>query len=231
MQIVILCGGLATHLRPITEKIPKSMIEITGKPFLEHQLELLKKNGVFDIILCIGYKGAKIKKYFGDGKRFGVRIKYSKEKEKLLGTGGALKKAKNLLNDVFLVMYGDSYLPFDFGAAINYFKKFEKLGLMVVFRNRNRYEKSNVLVEGNLVKRYDKENQTKEMEYIDYGLSIFRKKALKFLSKDTFCDLSHLHKALIKKEQLLAFESEVRFYTIGSFQELEEFKKYIKNNL
>lgn len=231
MQIVILCGGLATHLRPLTEKIPKSMVKIEEKPFLEHQLELLKKNGIFDIILCTGYRGAKIENYFGDGKEFGVRIRYSKEKEKLLGTGGALKKAENLLNNSFMVMYGDSYLPFDFRAAMDYFNKFEKLGLMTVYRNQNRYQKSNILVEDNLVKRYDKENPMKEMEYIDYGVSIFRKKALEFLPENTLCDLSQLHKALIKRNQLLAFESKVRFYTIGSFQELEEFKKYIKNNL
>lgn len=228
MQIVILCGGLATHLRPLTEKIPKSMVKIGEKPFLEHQLELLKKNNISDIILCIGYKGKEIENYFGEGKKFGVKIRYSKEKEKLLGTGGALKKAENLLNDVFLVMYGDSYLPFDFRAAIDYFNKFDKFSLMTVYRNQNRYQKSNILVEDNLVKRYDKENPTKEMEYIDYGVSIFRKKALKFIPTNQVCDLSQLHKALIKRNQLLAFESKVRFYTIGSFKELEEFKKYIK---
>jgi len=231
MQIVILCGGIATRLWPLTEKIPKSMIKIGEKPFLEHQLELLKKNGISDIIFCIGYRGAKIESYFGNGKKFGVRIKYSREKEKLLGTGGALKNAENLLNNVFMVMYGDSYLPFDFRAAINYFKKFAKLGLMVVYRNRNKYEKSNILIEDNLVKQYDKEKPMKEMEYIDYGVSIFKKKALKFLSENTPCDLSQLHQALIKRNQLLAFESKVRFYTIGSFEELEEFKNYIKNNL
>ena len=107
MQIVILCGGKATRLYPLTKKIPKSMMRFEGKPFLEQQLDLLKKNRIFDIVLCVGYKAEQIKKYFGDGKNFGVEIKYSSDKKKLLGTGGALKKAENLLEDSFLVMWGD----------------------------------------------------------------------------------------------------------------------------
>lgn len=229
MQIVILCGGLATRLRPLTEKIPKSMVEIEGKPFLEHQLKLLKKNGISDMIFCIGYKGEQIENYFRDGSRFGVRIRYSREKEKLLGTGGALKKAENLLDEVFLVINGDSYLPFDFKAAIDCFNKFNKLGLMVVYKNQDRYDKSNVLVKDNLVKQYNKENPTKEMKYIDYGVSIFRKKALELLPENTHCDLSQIYLSLIEKDQLLAFESKIRFYETGSFKGLEEFKRYIKN--
>jgi len=212
MQIVVLCGGLATRLRPLSGKIAKSMMEIEGKPFLEHQLELLKKNDIFDMIFCIGYKGEQIKNYFGDGRQFGVKIRYSREKEKLLGTGGALKKAENLLDEVFLVIYGDSYLPFNFKTVIDYFNKFNKLGLMVIYKNQNRYEKSNVLVKDNLVKQYNKENPTKEMKYVDYGVSIFKKEALKLLPKDTPCDLSRLHLSLIKKNQLMAFESKIRFY-------------------
>lgn len=229
MQIVILCGGLATRLRPLTEKIAKSMIEIEGKPFLEHQLELLKKNGISDMIFCIGYKGEQIENYFGDGKRFGVKIRYSREKEKLLGTGGALKKAEKLLDEVFLVINGDSYLPFDFKAAIDYFNKFNKLGLMVVYKNQDRYEKSNIVVKNNLIKQYNKENPIKEMEYIDYGVSIFRKKALELLPENTHSDLSQIYLSLIEKNQLLAFESKIRFYETGSFKGLEEFRRYIKN--
>ena len=228
MQVVVLAGGLATRLRPLTDKIPKSMVEINGKPFLEYQIELLKKNSIFDIVLCIGYKGEQIKKYFGDGEKLGVKIRYSSDKDKFLGTGGAFKKAENLLKDVFLVMYGDSYLPFDFQKAIKFFEKFNKLGLMAVFKNFNKYEPSNVEVEGNLVKTYSKKRKTKKMKYIDYGVSIFRKEALKFIPENQFYDLSQLHRFLIKKRELLAYSAEKRFYQIGSFDGLEEFKKYIK---
>lgn len=204
------------------------MLVIEGKPFLEHQINLLKKNEIEDIVLCVGYKAEQIKDYFGDGKKFGVKIEYSQERKELLGTGGALKKAENLLGNDFLVMYGDSYLPFNFQEAIESFRKFDKFDLMVTYRNLNRYEPSNVAVEKGLVKSYSKKRKTKEMKYIDYGVGIFEKEALKILPENTPCDLSQLYQPLIKRNQLLAFKSKTRFYTIGSFRELEEFKKYIK---
>ena len=228
MQIVILCGGKATRLYPLTKKIPKSMIRFEGKPFLEQQLDLLKKNRIFDIVLCVGYKAEQIKKYFGDGKNFGVEIKYSSDKKKLLGTGGALKKAENLLEDSFLVMWGDSYLPFNFQKAIKFFKKSNKPGMMIVFKNLNKYEPSNVEVKNNLVKSYSKKRKTKKMKYIDYGISIYRKEVLKHLPKNQICDLTKLQQALIKKRQLLAYPAEKRFYQIGSPDGLEELKNYIK---
>jgi len=228
MQIVILCGGKATRLYPLTKKIPKSMMRFEGKPFLEQQLDLLKKNRIFDIVLCVGYKAEQIKKYFGDGKNFGVEIKYSSDKKKLLGTGGALKKAENLLEDSFLVMWGDSYLPFNFQKAIKFFKKSNKPGMMIVFKNLNKYEPSNVEVKNNLVKSYSKKRKTKKMKYIDYGISIYRKEVLKYLPKNQVCDLTKLQQALIKKRQLLAYPAEKRFYQIGSPDGLEELKNYIK---
>ena len=228
MQIVILCGGKATRLYPLTKKIPKSMMRFEGKPFLEQQLDLLKKNRIFDIVLCVGYKAEQIKKYFGDGKNFGVEIKYSSDKKKLLGTGGALKKAENLLEDSFLVMWGDSYLPFNFQKAIKFFKKSNKPGMMIVFKNLNKYEPSNVEVKNNLVKSYSKKRKTKKMKYIDYGISIYRKEVLKYLPRNQVCDLTKLQQALIKKRQLLAYPAEKRFYQIGSPDGLEELKNYIK---
>ena len=227
MQIVILCGGKATRLYPLTKKIPKSMMRFEGKPFLEQQLDLLKKNRIFDIVLCVGYKAEQIKKYFGDGRKFGVRIKYSSDKKRLLGTGGALKKAENFLEDSFMAMWGDSYLPFNFQKAIKFFKKFDKLGLMTVYKNMDRYEPSNVEVKDNLVKFYSKKRKTKKMKYIDYGVSIFKKEVLKFVPKNKVYDLSQLQQLLIKKRELLACPVEKRFYQIGSPEGLKEFKKYI----
>ena len=252
MQTVVLCGGKATRLYPLTKKIPKSLMRIAGKPFLEYQLNLLKKNGISDIVLCIGYKGEQIKKYFKDGKNFGVKIRYSSDGKKLLGTGGALKKAEDLLEDIFLVMWGDSYLPFNFQKAIKFFKKSnksrtllaqgmlpnrsklrgirkvrDKLGMMTVFKNLNKYEPSNVEVKNNLVKSYSKKRKTKKMKYIDYGVSIFKKEVLKYIPKNQVYDLTKLQQTLIKKKQLLAYPAEKRFYQIGSPEGLEEFKKYI----
>ena len=228
MQIVILCGGLATRLYPVTQKIPKSMIEIYGKPFLEYQIELLKKNGISDLVLCVGKFSEQIEQYFGNGEKFGVKIQYSRDGADLAGTGGALKKAEGLLENEFLVMYGDSYLPFDFQQAVAFFKEKRKQGLMTVLHNANKYEPSNVEVEGDLIKVYSKKEKTSQMEYIDYGLSIFKKEALRFLPAEEARDLSVLHLGLIADKQLLAFPVDQRYYQVGSFDGIEEFKAYIK---
>jgi len=228
MQTVILAGGLATRLRPVTEKIPKLMIKICGKPFLEYQIELLKDNGIFDVVLCLGYLGFQIKEYFGDGKRFGVEIKYSEDGEKLLGTAGALKKAERYLKDQFFLLYGDSYLPFDYQEIERYFDPQDFGAMMVVYKNENRFDRSNVVVENGEIKVYDKKNQTKDMVYIDSGLSILRKEVLKMIPENSFFDLEKLYQKLIEEKKLAAYETKQRFFEIGSFAGLEEFENLIK---
>ena len=228
MQTVILAGGLATRLRPVTERVPKSMIKICGKPFLEYQIELLKDNGVLDIVLCLGYLGFKIREYFEDGKRFGVEIKYSEDGEKLLGIAGALKKAEKYLQEQFFLLYGDSYLPYDYQKIRKYFDNLSQLAMMVVYKNENRFDRSNVVVEDGKVKVYDKKNQTKEMVYIDSGLSLLRKEVLKMIPENTFFDLEKVYQKLIEKEQIGAYETKQRFFEIGSFEGLKEFENLIK---
>ena len=114
MQIVILCGGLATRLGNLTKDTAKSMLKIKDKPFLLYQIENLKKHSIEDIVLCVGYLSEQIENYFGNGKKFGVNIKYSYDKDKPLGPIGALKNAEDLLEDIFFIMYGDSYLNVEF---------------------------------------------------------------------------------------------------------------------
>ena len=225
---MILCGGMATRLYPITKKIPKSMILVNRKPFLEYQIELLKRNGIYDIVLCVGNRSTQIKKYFGNGNKFGVTLSYSADGKKLLGTAGAIKNAEELLENVFMVMYGDSYLPFDFQKAIKFFNKYNKKGLMTVYKNSGKYDKSNVVVSGDYVKIYSKTEKKKNMSYIDYGASILRKDCLKLIPKEKIFDMSDVFQKLITQKELLAFDSKKRFYEIGSFAGLEEFKKYSK---
>jgi NDP-sugar pyrophosphorylase family protein len=227
MQVAILAGGLATRLRPLTNTTAKSLIEICGKPFLGYQLGFLKKGGVKNIVLCVGYLGEQIEKHFGDGRELGVNIKYSYESEQLLGTAGALKNAERLLEDEFFIMYGDSYLFLDFVTTMSYFNKFDKLGLMTVYKNYNRYDSSNLVLTGNLVKQYSKKEKSKEMVYIDYGVSILKKKALELVPPNQICSLEELFDQLINRKELLAYEVDERFYQIGSPEGLEEFKKYI----
>ncbi len=227
MQMVILAGGLATRLYPLTSKVPKSMLEINKRPFLEYQLELLKEYEIKDVLLCLGYKGELIKNYFGDGKKFGVNLSYSFDGEKLLGTAGALKKAYKLLNDSFLLMYGDSYLPYDYQKIEEAFKNSEKLSLMVVYKNQNRFDKSNILIADDLVKVYDKTLKGENLEYIDAGLSILKKEVLSLVPEDEPFDLQELYKTLISEQEMLAYEVKQRFYQIGSPEGLEEFKNLV----
>jgi MurNAc alpha-1-phosphate uridylyltransferase len=228
MQMVILAGGLATRLRPLTSNIPKSLLKISGRPFLEYQLELLKDYEIREIVLCLGYKGEQIRKYFGDGKKFGVNISYSFDGEKLLGTAGALKKAGKLLDEKFFLLYGDSYLPFDYQKIEEFFNGSDKLSLMVVYKNQNRFDKSNVVIEDQLVKVYNKNFKGANLEYIDAGLSILRKEVLHLVPEDESYDLQGLYKILISQEEMLAYEVKQRFYEIGSFEGLQEFKDLVE---
>ena len=226
MQVAILAGGLATRLGGLSKNQPKSMIRIQGKPFLAYQLELLKKAGIEEIVVCIGHLGEQIETYFGGGERHGVRLGYSVE-ETLLGTAGALKNAGPLLDDPFLVMYGDSYLPIDFRSVMRYFESEDKLALMTVFRNYDRFERSNTAIEGDLVTGYDKEAKTQRMVYVDYGASVFRKKALEMIPEDRYYSLEEFFRRLIAAKELLAYQVQERFYEIGSVQGLKGFRKFI----
>jgi len=225
MQAVIFCGGLATRLRPLAEKIPKSMIEINGKPFLEYQIGILRKNDIKNILLCIGFLGEQIKEYFGDGKKFGVDIKYSEEKKKLLGTGGALKNAEPILKEKFFTMYGDSFLLLDFKDAHRYFDNLNKMGLMVVYKNYNRLDYSNIKVRGKYITNYYTDKNKRRLVYIDYGLSIFRKSVLDLIPSNKKESLNKIFIKLIKQKELLAYRTNQRFYEIGSRKGLEELNK------
>ena len=142
--VVILAGGLATRLRPITEKIPKALVEVAGKPFLDHQIELLRRSGLTELVLCVGHLGEMIRDRYGDGSAWDVRMHYSSDGPKLLGTGGALKRALPLLGEYFLVLYGDSYLPIDYRAVVNAFRTANQPALMTVFANADARGKTNV---------------------------------------------------------------------------------------
>jgi NDP-sugar pyrophosphorylase family protein len=228
MQCVILAGGLATRLRPITEKIPKSMVSVYGKPFLEYQLEMLRRNGLTDIVLCVGYLHEQIRNYFGDGKNFGVNIAYSVERDKLLGTAGAIRQATQLLQNDFFVQYGDSYLDVCYRDIYDYFHKAGCCALMTVYQNENKWDTSNVVVQEGLVKVYDKKNRTPEMTYIDYGLSILRRDTIMDLvPQGTESDLTAMFGKLVREGKLAAYEVSNRFYEIGSIAGLKEFEAIV----
>jgi NDP-sugar pyrophosphorylase family protein len=220
--VAILAGGLATRLRPGTEKIPKALVAVAGRPFLAHQLRLLHASGIRKVVLCVSYRGEMIEKEFGNGSRLGMELSYSYDGPGLLGTGGALKKALPLLGDKFLVLYGDSYLPIDYLAPARAFAASGKPALMTVFRNENRWEPSNVWFEEGEIRRYDKRKLTPEMKYIDYGLGVLRSEALSSWPDGKPFDLADVYQDLIGKQKLAGYEVDRRFYEIGSPQGLAE---------
>ena len=222
---------MATRLRPITEKIPKLLVEVAGEPFFSHQLRLLKKNGLTQIVLCVGYLGEMIVEQYGDGAKWGVKIEYSFDGPKLLGTGGALIAALPKLGDKFYALYGDSYLPVDYRAVGDFFLRSGKLGLMTVYENQGRYDTSNVEFAGGVIKVYDKKNKTPAMHHIDYGLGVFRAAAFAGFARNAVVDLAEVQKSLVASRQLAGYESKQRFYEIGSPEGLNELDALLKKSL
>jgi NDP-sugar pyrophosphorylase family protein len=227
--VALLAGGLATRLRPITEKIPKALVPVAGGPFLGHQLRLLRQSGIRKAVLCVGYRGEMIEQEFGDGANHGVSLAYSFDGPSLLGTGGALKKALPLLGEHFLVLYGDSYLPIDYAAPARALEASGKLGLMTVFRNDNRWDASNVSFSEGEIRRYDKKEVTAEMRHIDYGLGVLRAEALSAWPDDKPFDLAQVYADLIRKKELAGFEVDQRFYEIGSAEGLAELDSLLRS--
>lgn len=227
LSVVILAGGLATRLRPVTEKIPKSLIDINGEPFIAHQLRLLQKNGIKKVVLCVGFLGEQIESFVGDGRAFGLKVSYSYDGPRLLGTAGAIKQALPLLNESFFVMYGDSYLPCDYASIQTVFEQSGKQALMTVFKNQGLWDKSNIEYSNGRIIIYDKIRQTDRMHYIDYGLGMFHSAVFDDISVGQPYDLAALYQQVLLRNELAAYEVSQRFYEIGSLMGQKELSDYL----
>lgn len=230
LPIAILCGGLATRLRPMTATIPKSLIPINGEPFLGHQLRLLRSRGIEEVVLCVGHLGDMIRDYAGDGAAMGLQISYSFDGPKLLGTAGAIRRAMPLLNGPFFVLYGDSYLPCDYGLIAATLQHSGKHGLMTVYRNEGQYDTSNVEFANGRIVRYDKRNRSAGMRYIDYGLGAFQKSVFTALAGNEPADLSEVYGRLLASDDLAGCEIGERFYEIGSPQGIQDLERYLSGS-
>ncbi len=228
-SVALLAGGLATRLRPVTERIPKLLVEVAGEPFFTNQLRLLKKNGLTRIVLCVGHLGDLIVEKYGDGAKWGVQIDYSFDGEKLLGTGGALIRALPKLGDAFYVLYGDSYLPIDYQSVGRAFLASDKLGLMTVFENREAYDASNVWFEDGRIRLYSKTEKPPQMRHIDYGLGVFRTAAFAGYARDAVVDLTAVQADLCRRGELAGYEMKERFYEIGSPAGLKELDQLLRS--
>jgi NDP-sugar pyrophosphorylase family protein len=227
IPVALLAGGMATRLRPITTTIPKALVEVAGRPFIDHQLALLHQHGIRRVVLCLGHLGEQVRDHLGDGSRFGMRFAYSFDGERLLGTGGALRRALPLLEDVFWVLYGDSYLDIDYAAVLADFAGRGLPALMTVLHNKNQWDRSNAVFRNGLVTIYSKRACTPDMTYLDYGLSLLRREIVEDLPLDRPSDLADLYTELAARGLLAGHEVTKRFYEIGSPSGLAETNKYL----
>ncbi len=224
----ILAGGLATRLRPITEKVPKAMVEVAGRPFIDHQLALLRRNGARRVVLCLGYLGEQVERHVGDGSAWGLEVRYSHDGDRLLGTGGALLRAAPLLGAAFWVLYGDSYMDIDYPAVLRHFLAGRHDGLMTVLHNEGRWDRSNVVFQNGRLLCYDKRAPRPEMTYVDYGVGLLRREALARLPGGQPCDLADLYTELVAEGRMVGYEVTQRFYEIGSPRGLAETEAYLR---
>jgi NDP-sugar pyrophosphorylase family protein len=227
LPVAVLAGGLATRLRPATETIPKALIEVAGRPFVEHQLDWLCTNGVSRVVLCVAYRGEMIRNAVGDGSRWGLSIEYVFDGDRLRGTGGALREALPALGSTFFVLYGDSYLTCDLTAVERAFQAAGRQGLMTVLQNDDCWDRSNILFQDGRIIRYDKENRTLDMHHVDYGLGVLTEPALMAFPADRPFDLGAVYQRLLAAGELAAFEVFERFHEIGSPEGLEETRAYL----
>jgi NDP-sugar pyrophosphorylase family protein len=227
MQVVILAGGLGTRLGPVTAKMPKALVTVNGKPFLEHVFALLRRNGLRRILLLHGHHGRQLEDTFADGSRFGVELSYRHDGPRLLGTAGALRYALDLLEGECFVLYGDTYLDIDYGAVEQAFRASGKPALMTVLHNQGRWDTSNVIFrEGKLI-RYDKKQRVPEMDYIDYGLAALRRDVIEGLPEGHLGDLADLYARLVSEGRMAGYEVFRRFYEVGTPQGLAETERFL----
>jgi NDP-sugar pyrophosphorylase family protein len=233
MQSVILAGGLGTRLYPLTLSIPKVLVPICGKPFAGYQLSWLAQQGIDEVVYCIGHMGSQIVDFVGNGARWGLRVHYVDEGERLKGTAGAIRLALDAgcLQEAFFVLYGDSFLPIDYASVFASYAASGKPALMTVLRNEHRWDRSNVVYEPPLVVLYDKacdERTRQTMTHIDYGLLVLsRSLVAKRIPAGVAYDLADMLRDLSREAELVGHEVTQRFYEIGSVEGIRDFSRYV----
>jgi NDP-sugar pyrophosphorylase family protein len=222
LPVAVLAGGMATRMRPMTASVPKILLDIGGRPFAERQLEVLQRWDIREVVYCLGYLSDQVMAALGDGARWGMKFTYVLDGPRPLGTGGAIRRALPFLGSAFFVMYGDSYLRCDFTEIERAFTRGGTLGLMTVFRNEGRWDRSNVAFEDGRIARYDKTSDDPSLRYIDYGLGVLTPKAFEPWAADEAFDLAIVYQHLVEMGELTGYEVSERFYEIGSLEGLAE---------
>lgn len=219
---VILCGGLGRRLGSLTKNTPKGMIRVSKKPFLEHLLIQLKKNGISEFIFLVGFKSEKIQNYFGNGKKLGVKIDYSYSNLKT-ETLKRIYHAKSLIKKDFLLLYSDNYYPLNLDKLFRFYKKENKL----ICLNLCKKKPGNFIFKNNKV-IYSKKRSNK-LTHVEIGYSIFNKKIVKEIP-DKNKSLTFFLKQMYLKKKVSYFKNYHNYLSIGDNQRLALTKKYFNNN-
>jgi N-acetyl-alpha-D-muramate 1-phosphate uridylyltransferase len=228
MQIVVLAGGLATRMRPDTEQVPKSLLQVNGRPFVDWQLDRFAASGARSVMMCVGHLGEQIETHVKRALDRGLVVGYSYDGTELVGTGGALRRAFARLEDEFVLTYGDSYLPFDYAAPLHDLRAHpEALATMSVYKNHGELGASNVALDGDWVAKYEKGAADPELDYIDYGAIALRRTALDGIEDGAVWGIEALFRKLARKRQLRAFVAPERFYEVGSPEGKRELERHL----
>jgi len=231
MQCVILAGGLGTRMRPLTDVLPKTLLPVAGRPFAWHQMQWLAAQGIDDVVYCIAHQGEQIRQYWATEPAPVRSLRYVDEGTELRGTGGALRLAldERVLDESFFVLYGDSFLPVEFGPVWSAFDASGSPALMTVLKNEGRWDRSNVIFAGGRVSLYAKNADSRtqaRMQYIDDGLSVLHRDVISGIAETIF-DLSAVFHHLSLEGQLAGHEVRERFYEIGSPEGLRDLERYL----
>ena len=227
LPVAILAGGLGTRLGKKALNKAKVLIDVAGKPFISRQLNYLSDQGIKEIVICVGHLGNQIKNYIGNGSKYNLNVSYSDDSDRLLGTGGSIKKACQILGEHFFILYGDSFLPVNFSLIEKAYFQEKKPALMTVLKNKGRWDKSNAYFKDKCVK-YNKKKPQKNMDYIDYGLTIVRNSIFSDFPSNEVFDLADVFENLSNKSLLAGFEIYDRFYEIGSINGLNDTIEFFK---
>ncbi|MCR5651455.1 MAG: HAD-IIIA family hydrolase [Lachnospiraceae bacterium] len=235
VQVVVMMGGVGSRLGSLVKDTPKPLLPVCGRPFFEYELDLLKAAGFRSFLFLTGYLSSEIEECFGDGKSYGVEIRYRKDgtdengEPELLGTGGAIRNALDMLEEDFLLVYADSFMDIDYREAVcRYFSEKEKgaLSLMTLLHNGGRFDKSNVIWRDGKIVLYDKNDPSPDMDYIDYGVNMFSRSVFDSYSEGAVFDLSEVQHSLSENGRLAGLVVDKRFYEIGRPESYKEFEIY-----
>ena len=231
MQAVVLAGGLGTRMRPRSETVPKSLLEVAGRPFIDWQLERIAASGITEVVLCIAHLGDAIRAHVGNGGRHRLSVRYAVEEPgQLMGTAGALRAALPLLAPRFLVTYGDSYLSFDYGEPVRLLERHADCdGVMAIYRNAGRFEPSNVATDGGWVLRYRKSSSDPDLDHIDYGATALRREVVDSLPPGVTMGLDRVQEDLASRRRLRALVVHDRFFEIGSPAGRADLEQHLRN--